>query len=91
MLFRSNYSFKFNLNCKLEKLLEIPLNETINFINYISIGDTLLSNIIDPEINVTITRYLENKFIIFLTFYTAYNEDNYSGMIEFDFDLNNYL
>ena len=87
----TNYSFKFNLNCKLEKLLEIPLNETINFINYISIGDTLLSNIIDPEINVTITRYLENKFIIFLTFYTAYNEDNYSGMIEFDFDLNNYL
>ena len=59
--------------------------------NYISIGDTLLNNIIDPEINVTITRYLENKFIIFLTFYTTYAEDNYSGMIEFDFDLNNYL
>lgn len=87
----TNYSFKFDLNCKLERLLEIPLSETINFINYISIGDTLLNNIIDPEINVTITRYLENKFIIFLTFYTTYAEDNYSGMIEFDFDLNNYL
>lgn len=87
----TNYSFKFDLNCKLEKLLEVPLNETTNFTNYISVGDTLLNNMIDPEINATITRYLENKFIVFLTFYTTYNKDNYSGIIEFDFDLNNYL
>lgn len=87
----TNYSFKFDLNCKLEKLLEVPPNETTNFTNYISVGDTLLNNMIDPEINATITRYLENKFIVFLTFYTTYNKDNYSGIIEFDFDLNNYL
>ena len=87
----TNYSFKFDLNCKLEKLLEVPLNETTNFTKYISVGDTLLNNMIDPEINATITRYLENKFIVFLTFYSTYNKDNYSGIIEFDFDLNNYL
>ena len=30
-----DYSFGFDLNCKLEKLLEIPMNETIDFKDYI--------------------------------------------------------
>ena len=95
----TNYSFNFDLNCKLEKLLEIPMNKTINFKDYIFEGETHL-NITDlneyeePEINIKITRYLKNRFIIFLTFYTVYysnDENNYSGMIEFSFNLDDYL
>ena len=92
-----DYSFSFDLDCKLEKLLEIPMNETIDFKNYIFAGETWLNvrglNGIDPEINIKITRYLKNKFIIFLTFYTdySYDEKNYSGIIEFTIDLDDYL
>ena len=38
-----DYSFSFDLNCKLEKLLEIPMNETIDFKDYIFRGETWLS------------------------------------------------
>ena len=48
-------------------------------------------NYIEPEINIKITRYLKNKFIIFLTFYTNYNENDYFGLIEFTFNLDDYL
>ena len=95
----TNYSFKFYLNCKLEKLLEIPMNKTINFKDYIFEGGTSLdiaelNGYEEPEINIKITRYLKNRFIIFLTFYTDYysnDENNYSGMIEFSFNLDDYL
>ena len=33
-----NYSFSFTLNCKIEKFLEIPMNETIDFKDYIFEG-----------------------------------------------------
>lgn len=48
---------------------------------------------VEPQIDIKITRYLKNKFIIYLTFYTdfGFNEEVYSGMIEFTFDLNDYL
>ena len=93
----ADYSFSFDLNCKLEKLLEIPINETINFKDYIFDGETWLNirnlNGIEPEINIKITRYLKNRFIIFLTFYTnySYDEKDYCGMIEFTFNLDDYL
>lgn len=93
-----DYSFAFDLNCQLEKLLEIPMSETIDFKNYIFLGKTWLSakglNGIEPETNIKITRYLKNRFLIFITFYTDYynNDDNdYSGMIEFTFNLDDYL
>ena len=92
-----DYSLSFELNCKLEKLLEIPMNETIDFKNYIFGSETWLNvrdlNGVEPEINIKITRYLKNKFIIFLTFYTdySYDENDYSGMIEFTFNLDDYL
>lgn len=92
-----DYSFSFDLNCKLEKLLEIPMNETVDFKNYVFGGETWLNvkelNGIEPEINIKITRYLKNKFIIFLTFYTdySYDEKDYSGIIEFTFNLDDYL
>lgn len=93
-----NYSFSFDLNCRLEKLLEIPMDQTIDFNNYIFPGETWLNikgqNGVEPQIDIKITRYLKNKFIIFITFYTEYSYDDdetYSGMIEFSFNLDDYL
>lgn len=92
-----NYSFGFDLNCKLEKLLELPMNEIIDFKDYIFDGKTWFNvkdlNGIEPLMNIKITRYLKNKFIIFLTFFTdySYDENDYSGMAEFTFNLDDYL
>lgn len=92
-IFSDNCNFSFTLNCKLEKLLEIPINETIDFKNYILESTFNIKGIyyIDQEINIKITRYLKNKFIIFLTFYTDYNENDYFGLIELTFNLDDYL
>lgn len=92
-----NYSFGFDLNCKLEKLLELPINEIIDFKDYIFDGETWFNvkdlNGIEPLMDIKITRYLKNKFIIFLTFFTdySYDENDYSGMAEFTFNLDDYL
>lgn len=92
-----NYSFGFDLNCKLEKLLELPMNETIDFKDYILDGETWFNvkdlNGVEPLMDIKITRYLKNKFIIFLTFFTdySYDENDYSGMAEFTFNLDDYL
>lgn len=92
-----NYSFGFDLNCKLEELLELPMNEIINFKDYIFDGETWFNvkdlNGIEPLMDIKITRYLKNKFIIFLTFFTdySYDENDYSGMAEFTFNLDDYL
>lgn len=92
-----NYSFGFDLNCKLEKLLELPMNEIIDFKDYIFDGETWFNvkdlNGIEPLMDIKITRYLKNKFIIFLTFFTdySYDENDYSGMVEFTFNLDDYL
>ena len=58
------------------------MNETLDFKDYIFGSETLLN-----------VRYLNNKFIIFLTFYTDYgfDDNDYSGMIEFTFNLDDYL
>lgn len=93
-----DYSLSFDLNCKIEKLLEIPMNETIDFKDYIFASETWLNikelNGFEPEINIKITRYLKNRFVIFLAFYTdyySYDENDYSGIIEFTFNLDDYL
>lgn len=92
-----NYSFGFDLNCKLEELLELPMNEIINFKDYIFDGETWFNvkdlNGIEPLMDIKITRYLKNKFIIFLTFFTdySYDENDYYGMGEFTFNLDDYL
>lgn len=92
-----NYSFGFDLNCKLEKLFELPMNEIIDFKDYIFDGETWFNvkdlNGIEPLMDIKITRYLKNKFIIFLTFFTdySYDENDYSGMAEFTFNLDDYL
>lgn len=91
------YSFEFSLNCRLERLLEIPMNKTVDFKDYILLGGSYLNieglNSIDPQMNIVITRYLKNRFIIFLTFYTecSYDKSDYSGKIEIVFNLDDYL
>ena len=92
------YNFSFELNCRLEELLKLPDSEMVDFNKYIFGGETWLNvkglNGVEPQIDIKITRYLKNKFIIFLTFYTDYSYDDdkdYSGMIEITFDLNDYL
>lgn len=85
-----DYSFSFDLDCRLEKLLEIPINETISFKKWILDGSVEFNvkgvNIINPQFEIKANRYLENKFIIHLTF----NTEDYAGVIEFSFDLDNY-
>jgi hypothetical protein len=93
----NNYSLCFDMNCKLEELLKIPMNKTIDFKEYVYSGKCLLNikeyNGIEPEFNIKITRYLDNRFIIFLTFYTeySYDEKNYGGIVEFTFNLDDYM
>lgn len=92
-----NYSLGFDFKCRLEKILELPMNETIDFNDYILDGETWLNvnglNGIEPQIDIKITRYLKNKYIIYLKFYTEYSYDDntYSGIIEFTFNLDDYL
>lgn len=94
----NDYSLSFDLNCRLEKLLELPLGETIDFNDYIFEGETWLNtkeeSNLEPLMDIKITRYIKNKYIILLTFYTDYMHENnniYSGMIEFTFNLDDYL
>ena len=73
------------------------MNETIDFKDYIFGGETWLNvkglNGVEPEMDIKITRYLKNRFIMFLTFYTdySYDENDQSEMIEFIFNLDDYL
>lgn len=91
-----NYSVKFDLKCRLEKLLDLPINRTVNFIDYIDYESININinkiSIDDPKINISINRYLENDFYIYLIFYTNLNNNNdYCGVIDFTFNLKDYL
>ena len=90
----NDYSFSFMLNCHLEKLLEIPMNQMLDFKSYLFHGETLLNrNIIeDEDFDIKIYKYLENEYEITIHFCT--NEEhrkNYAGVIVFDFNLDKYL
>lgn len=86
-----DYSFDFSLNCELEKLYEIKINDTVDFKKYVLQGETSFyqnkNGYGEPEINIKVTRYTENDFIFYITLYT----ENYAGIIEFDLDLGKYV
>ena len=90
-----DYSIGFDLNCKLEDLYKIPMHETIDFKKYILSGETFFrikkDDSIEPEMNIKVTRYTESNFIVYLTFSTDRRNYYYSGIIEFEFDLNDYI
>ena len=94
-IYNDIYSFSFYLNCQLEKLLELPMSEKVDFKEYICEGDIWLNvkeensyDISKPDINIQITRYLNNRFILLIHFFT---DEDYSGIIEFSFNLDEYL
>lgn len=90
----NNYSISFDLKCEMKELLNLPLLETIDFSKYLNEGETFFNvddnNGINPIMNITINRYMKNKYVIFISFYTE-NDDNYGGIVEFSFDLDDYL
>lgn len=87
------YALSFELNCRLEELLKIPECETIDFKKYIFDSETMFYNNgitdLEPEIKITANRWIKNKFIVMIHFYA--NDDEYSGVIEFEFNLDDYL
>lgn len=94
-IYNDNYSFSFYLNCPIEKLLELPMSETVDFKEYICEGDIWLNvkeessyDIEMSDINIQITRYLKNRFIILIHFFTY---ENYSGIIKLSFNLDDNL
>lgn len=92
ILNNDTYSLLFDMNCKPEKLLEIDILETVDFKKYIWYGETFLNinnlNAIEPQIEIKITRFLKTKFLFSVLFFT---DNNYSGVIEFDFNLDDYI
>lgn len=89
---QDSFSFSFDLNCRPEELLKLKMYEKVDMSKYIFSGETFFNynncNHLDPEMDIKITRYLKNKFIILINF----NSDNdYCGIIEFDFNLDDYL
>ena len=94
-IYNDNYSFSFYLNCPIGKLLELPMSEIVDLKEYICEGDIWLNvkeessyDIEMSDINIQITRYLKNRFIILIHFFTY---ENYSGIIEFSFNLDDNL
>lgn len=94
----NKYVLSFNLNCRPEELLKIDQSKNINFNSYLFNSETYFTvngiTELNPKIEITINRYLKNKFIILIHFYSeVLNNDNntYSGIIEFDFNLDDYI
>lgn len=92
------YSIYFELDNDINNLLLFRKLEKVNVNKYIR--DCYFNfnneNGIEPEINVFIARYLQNKFNVIVYFISQANdnnsfEDKYSGLIEFDFNLDDYL
>ena len=92
------YSFIFVMNKDLKQLLDMPMNETIDFSPYLFTGETFFdigdkSSFMDPPMDIKINRYLDNCYEITVHFDTSEINSitDYSGFIQFDFDLDNFL
>ncbi|MBQ9072425.1 MAG: hypothetical protein IJY25_04640 [Bacilli bacterium] len=93
----NEYTLCFDLNCKLEELLKIEPSKSIDFSSYLFNSETyfMVNGItnLDPKIEIRTNRYLKNKFVVLIYFYTDITLDDeiYSGIIEFSFNLDDYL
>lgn len=89
------YSFSFNLNCRLEELLNIEEGKTIDFKKYIFSGETMFTyngiTDIDPKYDITINRYMNNKYVVLANVFADTKEGIFSSIIEFDFNLDEYI
>lgn len=97
-VYSDDYSFEFMMKDSLNSLLDIPMGESIDFKDYLFMGETFFnikdkSSYMDPSMDIRIYRYLESSYEITIHFDT--NELNsmvdYSGFVQFSFDLNDYL
>ena len=93
------FSYYFELDEDINNLLKFNKLEKINVNNKVT--DIMFNlndkNAIEPNINnIYFTKYINNKFNVVI-YFIAENfenniiEDKYSGVIEFDFDLDNYI
>ena len=91
------YNLTFALNCKNEVLLDFPMNEQIDLKKYLLSGETFFyvndEYDISPEMNIIIMRYLKNNYIIHikLNANTGNKYESYAAIIEFEFNLDDYL
>lgn len=93
------YSFTFSLNCKPEELLNIEEGKTIDFKKYLFKGETMFTyngiTDLEPKYDITINRYMNNKYVILANIFSDINtntdSDIYSSVIEFDFNLDDYI
>lgn len=90
------YSLYFEINDDIKELLKFKkleknnINEMIREYEF-NINDNISIN---PKLNVILTKYLDNKFNIYINFIIEEEEsfkEKYAGIIEFDFDLNDYI
>ena len=93
-----NYSFEFMMNKELTSLLDIPMNEQVDFNEYLFTGETFFNvkdkpSYMDPNMEITIYRYLENSYEITVHFDTSELNStiDFSGFLQVSFDLNDYL
>ena len=93
----NKYSFGFDLSCYPEDLLTLNVSKTIDFNNYkntsdINIGEAFFNfndeNGVEPdELSIKISKYINNRYLVYITFLV----EDYSSVIEFDFNLDYYL
>lgn len=91
------YNLTFALNCRNEVLLDFPMNEQIDLKKYILCGETFFyvndEYDIDPEMDIVIMRYLKNNYIIHIKLNANVGNrfGSYAAIIEFEFNLDDYL
>ena len=98
-IYNNIYSFTFSLNCKPEELLNIEEGKTIDFKKYLFKGETMFTyngiTDLEPKYDITINRYMNNKYVILANIFSDINtntdSDIYSSVIEFDFNLDDYI
>lgn len=93
-----DYTFSFDMSTPIKELLKIPMGEKVDFKKYLFQGETFFNTdgekgYIDPDMKIIIYRYLENSFEITIHFNTEEwnKEEEYSGLIQFSFNLDDYL
>ena len=94
---KSKYQFSFELNCRPERLMELPLNQNINISNYIFGGETFLNikgyNGITPTIDIFAIRHIDENILITIKFdaISPISYETYCGIINFKFNLKDYI
>lgn len=90
-----HYLFSFCLNCRPEKLLEITDEKRVDFTDYIFHSETFLyindGHDMDFPVKYSIIRIFKNKFVISVYFYAEIDEKDYSGTLEVELDLDDYI